>query len=146
MTLLSILLCIPMPLLHGKLLHKTEVIQNQFSSLRAKNPDLHDIVQDTAEYVSAELNMDLVLTEVYRSDASQRRLYPDDPDRVSPHQLWSAVDIRTRLYRAEQVRQIVRFINSKYAKSNEYAMTAFYHDIGWGSHIHIQYKRKNDVN
>jgi DNA polymerase II small subunit/DNA polymerase delta subunit B len=121
---------------------KTPRIEAEFNELEIKNKRLYYIIKDTNNYTVKKYKKNITLTEVYRTQEEQNRYYKGKPKFKSPHQRWLAVDIRTHNFTKQQVQNIVKYINNKYNKHSRYIPTAFYHDIGLGPHIHVQFKER----
>lgn len=122
---------------------KTDRIEQEFEQLYSKNLELYQIVI-FANYKLAEISKkNLVITEIYRTQAEQDKYYKGKKKFKSPHQRWLAVDIRTRHLSKKEVKLLVEAINKRYNSINRYNPSAFYHSIGRGHHIHIQFKDRN---
>ena len=139
MRILSILLIIfSLQSVNAELKYKTPRVKKEFEQLFEKNLELYQIV----EYADSLVKKDVVITEIYRTQAEQDRYYKGKPKFTSPHQKWLAVDLRTRNLTKKQITKIVKEINDRYNQKNTYIPTAFYHTIGKGYHIHMQFKRR----
>jgi len=64
-------------------------------------------------------------------------------DKTSPHQLWDAVDIRTKNLTKKQIKELIVWFDL-FNKLNVYKKTVIYHDVGLGKHLHIQFRNKDD--
>jgi len=80
------------------------------------------------------------ITEIFRTDAEQRAIYPDKPDPKSVHQYWRGIDIVVRGLGAQEHRQIRDWINHRFPYGKGNYKTCKYHDAGTGYHLHLQVK------
>lgn len=126
----------------AELKYKTPRIEKEFSQLFEKNPELYQIVKEIEFVGKLWFRKTIVITEVYRTQKEQDRYYRNKKKFISPHQRWLAVDLRTRNLESEQITSLVNHINKNVNYKNTYIPTAFYHDIGLGKHIHIQFKKR----
>jgi hypothetical protein len=122
---------------------KTTRIETEFKQLEAeKNKALAALVYSLATFVSLELNKDVVLTEVLRTQEEFDKLYAATPvakrPKTSPHLFWRAVDIRSSIYTPDEIKRILAFLNAfRYIEGRPVAL---YHAIaGNVAHFHIQY-------
>lgn len=127
---------------NARLLFKTRRIQDEYSELYEKNNELFKIVEKVNFITEALMGKSIVITEVYRTQEEQDRYYKGKNKFISPHQRWLAVDIRSRNFTEKEVLAIVHAINKNVNSKNTYIPTAFYHDIGLGKHIHMQFKKR----
>lgn len=126
----------------AKIKFKTTRIENEFKVLKDKNNELYQLVT-TANNISENIfNKSLVITEIYRTQKEQDRYYKGKPKFTSPHQRWLAVDIRSKNLTKQEIKALTTIIKHKYNPINTYIPTAFYHDVGLGPHIHIQFKAR----
>ena len=121
---------------------KTKRIKKEYSQLFKKNLELYQLVKRLDYVAFTMFNKNVVITEVYRTQKEQDRYYKGKPKFISPHQKWLAVDIRSRNFTEEEIDILVNAINKTTNYYNTYIPTAFYHDMGLGPHIHIQFKRR----
>jgi hypothetical protein len=133
------------------LVSKTARVQRDFEQLQVKNYPLAALMLDLADFVKAELNKDVVMTMIYRTQEEQWKLYEKTDGakttRTSPHMRWEAVDIRDRIYTGPQKKAIGRFLKKYYDETNQFprlpsgSKTYWLHAIkGQAMHFHIQYK------
>lgn len=119
--------------------------------LKDKNEDLYNLVQDVAKYTSNKFNKFITITMIFRSQEEQDSIYQgkinsvgrkyDENPWKSPHQFWHSVDLRSRDFTKNEIKDLVDYINNKYNSDNFYKWTAKNHDVGLGDHFHIQYAR-----
>ena len=128
---------------------KTMKISEEWGQLRNNNSSLAQVVWDLAVFVEQEFKKDVVMTEIFRTQLMQDSYYGKGTKKVSPHQLWQAVDIRERIYTATELDYMKEFL-VLYDKYNGCGLikaskskTFLYHDIGRGKHFHIQFLSKN---
>jgi len=123
-------------------------LQLELKELLTKNKLLHDLIFDLAEFIKSSFKKELVITMIFRTDAEQAEIYKDDPKYKvkpfkSPHQLWSAVDIRSLIFTPDEIKKIEDYLNNKYNGSNGFKWTARNHKVGVGAfHFHIQLVKK----
>ena len=80
---------------HGlHLVFKTERIRSEFFDSRFESARRMMLWQ--AEYIYKKYGHPLEVTGIWRDDLEQEALYPDEPDRTSKHQVWSAYDAKVR--------------------------------------------------
>jgi hypothetical protein len=80
----------------------------------------------------------LYITHIYRTKKQQRAFYPNDPDKVSVHQLWRGVDMGIRGISDVRLVGIIELINKEYPYGKGKFKTAIVHSIGRGRHLHLQ--------
>lgn len=136
----SILIFCSLQIANAKVDFKTNRIKKEYKTLKKKNPELYQIVKYVEFQALHRFKKNIVITEIYRTEKEQRRYYKKYF--ISPHQRWLAVDIRTRNFTKEQIKTLVSKVNEMFEKSSRYIPTAFYHNIGLGHHIHIQFKER----
>jgi len=110
-------------------------------------------------YAEHQFGKDLVITEIYRTEAEQRSYYPDRPYRPSVHQFGRGLDFGIRAYTAEELDPWpygVATPNPALSHDEVARLDAFYsalvsydderpefdsiihHNVGLGDHMHIQ--------
>lgn len=144
-SLISILLFFNLSTASADIKFKTDRIEKEFDQLYSKNMDLYQIVVFAMYASQTKYKKDLIITEVYRTQEEQDKYYKGKNKFRSPHQDWKAVDIRTFHLETKEIKDLVKIINSRYNSTSKYIPVAFYHDIGLGKHIHIQYKRRKNA-
>lgn len=132
-------------------------LREEFKKLNTRNKQLKELVEDLALWIKTQFNKELIVTHVLRTNEEQDRIYAgtkrgsreyDKNPWISPHQVWTAVDLRTWFYTPEEIDKIVNYLNTKYKETNYYRTTAMYHEVfnskgeSHGTHFHIQYTRK----
>jgi hypothetical protein len=131
-----------------KVKNDTQRLKDELKILAEKNKPMHDLVYDLAEFVKSAFNKEIVITMIGRTKEEQDELYKDDArhkvkPRVSPHQLWHGVDIRSTTFTSEEIKKIEGYLNGLYNKTNVYSYTAQCHKVGAGvMHFHLQYAKK----
>lgn len=118
---------------------KTKELQNQFNELEKKNKPLHMIISAIDKTRKEHFNKEITLTEIYRTQEEQEKIYGKSAS-ISPHQLWDAVDIRTRDMSDDEIRNIMKSVKLVFNGMNVYHTTVIFHDIGLGPHLHIQFR------
>jgi len=142
-------------MLHAK--NDAQRIKNELKDLKSKNEPLLDLIIDLYHYVDNQFDKDVIITMIAREQAEQdtiykdtyrgSRAYNDDPWK-SPHQVWTAIDIRSSIYTDSEIKKIEEYLNMKYNNSNYYKVTAMYHEVTTadgrklGKHFHINYATK----
>lgn len=123
-------------------------IKKEFGELRVHNKDLMKLILDLYHWIDDTFGKDTVMTMLYRTDAEQDAIYGINPRYQkkpwkSPHQFYHAVDIRSRIFTEDEIKQIEDYLNSKWNDTNYYKWTAKCHKVtGQAYHFHIQYVRK----
>ncbi|MEA2064482.1 MAG: hypothetical protein U9P14_12335 [Gemmatimonadota bacterium] len=81
-----------------------------------------------------------VVTHLLRSSSEQRRLYPHQPHRRSPHQYGRAADLRTRHLDDSTAEEWAEWVNRSFDyRGRAGVQTALYHQVGnHGHHLHLQ--------
>lgn len=125
---------------------KYQRIRSEWSTLLRKNPALAQVVWDLNAFVSDNYRKDVVITHLFRTEAQQKAFYGKATKRKSPHQIWSAVDIRDSIYTSEEIGAMTDFLKF-YDKWNKLRIirssksrTVLRHNIGHGMHFHIQFR------
>lgn len=82
----------------------------------------------------------LVITEIKRTEAQQRRYYPNNPTSKSVHQYWRGVDVSLRNVDMAVAKIKAANFNRLYPYDvkRPSLSTFLIHDIGLGTHLHIQ--------
>lgn len=120
-------------------------LKKELGELKTHNKELLQLILDVRDFVNDSFGKDTVITMIYRTQAEQDELYKHSEKYKqkkfkSPHQFWHAIDLRSRIYTAAEIKKIEDFINTKYNSSNYYKWTAKAHAIkGNAMHFHIQY-------
>lgn len=142
-------------MLHAK--NDSQRLKDELIELRTKNKPLLDLIVDLYHYVEDNLHKDVVITMIYRTPQEQDSIYSgtyrgsrayDTNPWKSPHQVWTAIDIRTSIYSSTEINQIRDYINNKYNSSNYYKTTAMYHEVikadgtSLAHHFHIQFSKQ----
>lgn len=127
---------------------KHQRIVNEWNTLKKKNPALAQVVWDLYVFVNDNFGKDVVITELYRTQAMQEEYYGRGTKKKSPHQYWGAVDIRDSIYTKNEISYMLNFLKN-YDKYNSYRLikasqskTVLRHSIGRGMHFHIQFYNK----
>lgn len=137
----------PMP----KFKDESERLKLEFKDLAQANLPLYDLIIDLVDYVLKEFKKDVVITMINRTQTEQDAIYAgkkqgnreyDKNPWKSPHQYNHAIDLRSSIYSKEEIKQIEDYLNAKYNPINYYKWTAKDHDVGLGTHFHIQLVRK----
>ena len=123
--------------------YKTKRIEDEFKGDNTIKYELKQVIYMLSLYCELEFGKDVVITELYRTQSEQDFYYKDrDTYQRKPwksvHQFGRGADIRSRNFTENQITKIIAFLNLKTYKSGSKYQTAIYHNIGMGSHIHIQ--------
>jgi hypothetical protein len=118
---------------------KTPRIEKEWTKLNIQNPKLKSIVIDYANNLHYLWGLDVVLTGIYRTAEEQLKIYPNQPNKLSPHQFWRGVDVRDNLelWQEEAIKLIINYKYIYDIKRLKYK-TLLFHDVGLSSHGHIQ--------
>lgn len=122
---------------------KTNRIAEEFQTLDVKNKRLKQLIMLTDQFSKLEFGKEIVVTEIYRTVEEQKELYkhtpPDRRPKVSPHQLWHSVDLRSWIYTDREIERLLEFLNCfRYLEGQR--KVAVYHKIRMGAaHFHVQY-------
>ena len=121
----------------------------EFQSLSHQNDNLYNLIQnDLVPWVEKRFGDDLTITMIYRTVSEQASIYQgkirrgktfEEKPWKSPHQFWHGVDIRSRDFTPEQIKEIENHLNTCYNQTNYYKFTAKCHNVGKGDHFHIQF-------
>lgn len=127
-----------------KLKNDSPRLKSELTELLKLNKPLYDILFDLADYVKDAFKKELVVTGIFRTDQEQDDIYKDDVKYKvkkfkSPHQVWTAFDLRDSTFLPDEIKKIVKYANDKYNKTNTYTWTALDHSVGKGWHFHVQY-------
>jgi hypothetical protein len=86
----------------------------------------------------------ITLTELMRTQIEQDEIYANNLDYQktkwqSVHQFGRGADLSIQYYTADELNQIVNYLNSQlqYNDENRFKI-ALVHDVGYGNHLHIQ--------
>ena len=118
---------------------KTPRIRDEYTQLPQKNPKLFELVVDLAAFVE-RYGQDLTLTSILRTPEEQAALYkPGTPAPAkSAHLSWEAVDLRSLVFKKEEIDEICAYLNQKYKNANGKPV-AFCHTVAGGApHFHVQ--------
>lgn len=122
-------------------------LKAELATLKTKNKPLYDILFNLADWVKDKFKKELVITGIFRTDTEQAAIYKNDSRYKvkpfkSPHQNWTAFDLRDSTFDKPEIPQIVKYLNDTYNPTNVYKFTAMDHNIGSGWHFHCQYLEK----
>ena len=84
------------------------------------------IIYALAGFILNEFGKHMVITSIHREEDT------------GIHHYWRAIDIRSFIYKEEEIASILRFLNDNVVYGKGRYITAIYHDVGRGPHIHIQ--------
>lgn len=118
---------------------ETGRLPSEIADLPQKNKPLYDLILDVASYCDTNFKKNIVITMIYRTQEEQYDIYGEGYTKKSPHQFWQAVDLRSRTFTDEEIKQLVDYINKKYNDKNYYKWSAKCHNVGHGDHFHIQF-------
>jgi len=126
-------------------------LRQELKDLKSKNPELDRLLQELLEHVSQTSGKDIVVTMILRTHSEQDAIYGgrtnskgrryDERPWKSPHQFWQALDLRSRIYSDEELKDMVKWLNDwGKANGNYYSWTAKVHEVGNnGMHFHVQF-------
>lgn len=119
---------------------ETGRLPTEYTDLPYENNPLYELIEDIAKYCKKEFDKMIMITMIYRTQEEQESIYGEGYTKKSPHQFWHGVDLRSRDFTEEEIKQLVDYINEKYNETNYYKFTAKCHEVGnHGMHFHIQY-------
>jgi len=132
-----------------KFKNDSERLQYEWEELKETNPTLVEIIEKIAEFTGQELDKNVMITMIGRTSFEQDDIYGgktrsdgrvyDKKPWKSPHQFDHAIDIRSREYTEDEIKDIEELINSEYDTENYYRWTTKDHTVGKGWHFHVQY-------
>lgn len=97
------------------------------------------ILHAMSDYMFEQFGVNLTITEIYRSDATNREYYKDlDNPPPSTHQYWRAADIRSYDLSDKQIQELLFWVVNQVDYGKEGIFTAKYHTVGMGFHFHVQ--------
>lgn len=122
---------------------KTDRQKEEWFQLQSKNYKLYRLVKALNEFTELEFNKDILLTEVFRTQAEFDSLYTQTPieqrPKTSPHLNWGAVDLRSSIYSDREIQRLLSFLNV-FTYFGGQRKVALYHTIAGNTmHFHIQY-------
>lgn len=122
---------------------KSDRIKQEYDSLTALNPKLHDILSLLFTYCLYEFNKKITLTSIFRTQAEHDALYantpPESRPKSSPHMFWKAVDIRSTDFNDKEKQKMLAFLNCFTYTSGQGRPVAMCHTVaGNVEHFHIQ--------
>ena len=125
----------------------SERLKQEYEELKSKNLDLFNILQDIAEFCFFNYGKYIRITMIYRTQEEQDDIYKNDlkyqqKKFQSPHQVWAAVDIRSKTFENHEIKEIEDYLNDTYNLTNYFQWTARNHTVGLGFHFHVQYVKK----
>ena len=134
----------------SELLYKSDSsrLETEHQGLKTENKPLYDLIEDLASFCLKQYNKNIVITMIGRTNQEQDEIYAgkerngrkyDENPWKSPHQFSHAVDIRSRIFTKEEIKEIEDYLNAKYNPNNYYSFTAKNHNVGLGDHFHIQF-------
>ena len=116
-----------------KINFKYSNLQEEWKELLIVNPKLVQIGLLVADRFG-----DSTITHIYRAQAQQHRFYPNEPDKISVHQLWRGLDFSIRGISNDIQKEVVAEVNNKFIYGKDGINTAIIHNIGAGTHLHLQ--------
>ena len=111
--------------------------ERQFNEFGAVLPRLRALLWEVAHYSLTHCGITPIITHVLRTQEEQEAIYGKNTKRRSPHQDGRAADLRSRIYTAPQITDLVKYINTEFPRHDGYP-TALYHTVGLGWHLHLQ--------
>lgn len=123
---------------------KSERIALEYQTLQQKNEKLWRLISLADQFSKLELGgKEITLTMIYRTQAEHDELYKDTPasqkPKVSPHQLWQAVDIRSSIYSAREIERLLAFLNNFTYQGGQRKVSSYHMVAGNTYHFHVQY-------
>ena len=117
---------------------KTKQIEKEWDELGSTNVKFKVMMLEVANFVQVHFAKCIMVTSILRTPQDQIKLY--GYVKPSVHMYWRGVDLRSSVYEAEEIAEIVRMINTKYSydTSRPEKSCCLYHDEGFGAHFHFQ--------
>jgi len=125
-----------------KLKDDSQKLKKEWEDLRFRNLKLYEITLEYTRISNILFGLDTVITDIFRTDDEHRNnllkakavYYP------SVHCYWRGVDVRDTELKDWQKEVLLLCINNtyKYDIKKPEKRTLIYHDIGLGSHGHLQ--------
>ena len=125
----------------GVILFKTKRLEREWNKMIKSNNPLVSRLIAVSNFVKTKFNKPIVLTEIERTQAEQNKLYGSKRKKRSWHQFNAALDFRSRIFTGPEIVQIVSFMK-KFEKDNALRLTILYHNAGFASHFHFQFRNK----
>ncbi|MEK7557488.1 MAG: hypothetical protein AAB538_05905 [Patescibacteria group bacterium] len=120
---------------------KTSRIENEWLAWQELlHPALYVLVLSAALWLYRKTGKRTVITDLLRTEAEERAIYPNEPDKRSVHQYGRGADLKTNGVPPDVIKEWVDWINEawRYYGSSG-LLTALYHEVGGGGlHLHIQ--------
>lgn len=118
-------------------------MQQEFETLRSKNPKLANMLDIADCYITLEFNKEMVVTEVYRSEDEYKKLYAPDLSKMPahrPHSKYEAVDLRSSVFTDLEIQKLLTFLHL-FTSYGGQKTSAIYHQIAGGVfHFHVQHE------
>lgn len=126
-----------------------EQLEKEWNDVRLDNR-LRFIVYAISGYIKEYYNLNLLITEIYRTQEMQDEYYKDDPRYMihkwdSVHQYWRGIDIRSSEMSQGQIHELVTWVNNQIIYGKEGIYTVKFHSVGIGYHFHIQVSGNNET-
>jgi len=116
---------------------KNERIRDEWFSGRL-DPRLKAVILAQAAHVNHSWGYVLEITEIHRLREEQRLIYPNDPRKVSVHELWRGVDDLVREFDSNQHHELAAWTNKYFPYAKPQYKTCKHHNVGFGWHLHNQ--------
>lgn len=122
---------------------KTPRIRDEWVELGTKNNALSELIIDVAEYVANHFKQDLTLTSILRTAEEQADLYKMSMKKVvkSDHLSYEAVDLRSLVFKKDEIDELVKYINGKWKNKDGRAVALYHTVINNSPHFHIALRR-----
>jgi hypothetical protein len=119
---------------------KDSRVEAQWNDPDSLHPALRVIVAAAAHWHWRATGQPAVLTCLLRSKEEQRAIYPDSPQRRSPHEYGRAADFRTRDMAKAKAEAWRDWLNRSFTYLGRAgARTALLHEVNsMGGHLHVQ--------
>lgn len=121
---------------------KTSREEKEFEQLPLKNPKLKMLLVNIDAYAIAFFSKEITITRIYCTKEEEDALYAEDMSKrpkVSPHEVWEAADLRSRVFTEDEIDKIVNYCNTNWKYHDGSHPVALYHMIAGNTyHFHIQ--------
>lgn len=114
---------------------KTDKIKTEFEELENHNENLYDVLTRIEVFCDSIGVEEPVITCILRAEEENKAV---GGIATSPHLIWDAADLRSKIYAQDEIDEIVKEVNS-WGYSYRGKPTIIYHRVVGGvPHLHVQ--------
>jgi hypothetical protein len=126
------------------MLFKTNRQAAEWRVMCEEGTSLVPVVMYAAAHCEARFQKTVVVTEILRTEAEHIALCQrlGIEKYLTVHSFWRGVDLRSRDFTNQEVMLLVNSINARFEYGGGKKVAVF-HDVGAGSHVHLQTKTKH---